>query len=157
MRYQPISMWDMAADAIALRQKILHACERRLGSQHALADRFGVSLWFGEKLLRRHRLTGDLAPKPHAGGQRPRRDAAANTLIRRFVHDHTAVTLEALCARVADELGVRVRLATRCRVLQRLGLPRQNRHSTRARAIPRVSSQRARITASGSRRSPSGA
>ena len=157
MRYPHISMLDMAAYSIDLRQKILHACERRLGSQRALADLFGVSLSFVEKLLRRHRLTGDIAPKPHAGGQRLRLDAAANTLIRRLVHDNTDVTLEELCARVADELGVRVSLATMCRVLQRLGLPRKKSHSTRASAIPRASSKRARITASESRRSTSGA
>jgi transposase len=75
-----------------LRQKILHACERRLGSQRALADLFGVSLSFVEKLLRRHRTTGDIAPKPHAGGQRLRLDTAAATLVRQLVHDHADLT-----------------------------------------------------------------
>jgi transposase len=121
MRYPHISMLDLAAYSIDLRQKILHACERRLGSQRALADLFGVSRSCVETLLRRHRLTGDIAPTPHAGGQRPRLDAAANPLIRRFVHDNTDVTVAELCARVADEMGVRVSLATRCRVLPRLG------------------------------------
>lgn len=157
MWYALISMFGMAAYSIDLRQKILHACERRLGSQHALADLFGVSLSFVEKLLRRHRLTGDLAPKPHAGGQRPRLGAAADTLIRRLVHDNTDITLEELCTRVADELGVRVSVATMCRLLQRLGLPRKKSRSTRASATPRASSTRARITASRSRRSTSGA
>jgi transposase len=67
----------MARYSIDLGQKILHACERRLGSQQAIADIFGVSLSFIEKLLRRHRMTGPIAPKPHAGGQRPRLDATA--------------------------------------------------------------------------------
>jgi transposase len=150
-------MFGMAAYAIDLRQKILHACERRLGSQRALADLFGVSLSFVEKLLRRHRLTGDIAPKPHAGGQRPRLGAAADTLVRRVVHDNPDVTLEELCTHVADERGVRVSVATMCRVLQRLGLPRKKRRSTPASATRRASSTRARTTARGSRRSTSGA
>jgi len=75
-----------------LRQKILHACERRHGSQRALADLFGVSLSFVEKLLRRHRTTGDIAPKPHAGGQKPRLDTAAATLGRQLVHDNADLT-----------------------------------------------------------------
>ena len=117
-----MSIFGMAAySSIDLRQKILHACERRLGSQRALADLFGVSLSFVEKLLRRYRTSGDLAPKPHAGGQRPRLDTAADTLVRRLVHDNTDITLEERCARVADELGVRVSVATMGRVLQRLG------------------------------------
>ncbi len=147
----------MAAYSIDLRQKILHACARRVGSQRALADLFGVSLSFVEKLLRRHRLTGDIAPKPHAGGQRPRLSTAADTLVRQLVHDNTDVTLAELCTRVADELGVRVSVATMCRVLQRLGLPRKKSRSMRASATPRASSRRAKTTASGSRRSTSGA
>jgi transposase len=157
MWYAPISMFGMAAYSIDLRQKILHACERRLGSQRALADLFGVSLSFVEQLLRRHRLTGDIAPKPHAGGQRPRLGAAADTLVRRFVHDNTDMTLEELCTRVADALGMRVSVATMCRVLQRLGLPRQKSRSTPVSATRRASSTRARTTARGSRRSTSGA
>jgi transposase len=92
MRYTHISIFGMATYSIDLRQTILHACERRLGSQRALADLFGVSLSFVEKLLRRHRTTGDIAPRPHAGGQRPRLDAAADTLVRRLVHDNADIT-----------------------------------------------------------------
>jgi transposase len=82
----------MAAYSIDLRQKLLHACERRLGSQRALADLFGVSLSFVEKRLRRHRTTGNIAPNPYAGGQRPRLDAAANTLVRQLVRENTDLT-----------------------------------------------------------------
>jgi transposase len=150
-------MGGMAAYSIDLRNKILQACERRLGSQRALADLFGVSLSFVEKLLRRHRTTGNIAPKPHAGGQRPSLDAAADTLVRQLVRDNTDITLEELCAHVAAERGIRVSVATMCRVLQRLGLPRKKSRSTPASATPRASSTRARTTASGSRRSTSGA
>ena len=58
----------MAAYSIDLRQKILSAYERRLWSQRALAHVFGVNLLFVEKALRRYRSTGELGPKPHAGG-----------------------------------------------------------------------------------------
>jgi transposase len=150
-------MWGRAAYSIDLRHKILHACERRLGSQRALADLFGVSLSCVEKLLRRHRTTGDIAPKPHAGGQRPYLDAAADALVRRLVHENTDSTLAELCARVADERGMPVSVATMCRPLQRLGLPRKKSRSTPASATSRASSRRARSTASGSRRSTSGA
>jgi transposase len=84
----------MASDSIDLRQKILHAYERRLGSQQAIANIFGVSLACVEKLLRRHRTTGVIAPKPHAGGQRPRLDATAEAQVRRLVNDQPDATLE---------------------------------------------------------------
>jgi transposase len=157
MRDIHISIWGMTPYSLDLRQKILHACERRLGSQRALADLFGVSLSFIEKLLRRHRATGDIAPKPHAGGQRSLLDGAADTLIQQLVYANTDLTLEELCAGVAEARGVRVSVATMCRVLQRLGLPRKKSRSTPASATPHASSKHARTTASGLRRSTYGA
>lgn len=116
-----MSLEGMAASSIALRHKMLHAGERRLGSQGARADLFGVRLACVAKLVRRHRITGELAPKPHAGGQRPRLDIAATTLVRQLGQDNAAVTVAARCAHVAVEAGGRVSVATMCRVLQRLG------------------------------------
>jgi transposase len=145
----------MAAYSIDLRQKILRACERPLGSQRRIADVFGVSLAFVEKVWRQHRTTGDIAPKPHAGGQKPRLDPTAQAVVQRLVDDHPDATLEELCTRVATERGVRVSVPTMCRVLRRLGLPRKKSRSTRRNAIPRVSNRRGRSTSSGSQRSTS--
>ena len=110
----------MAAYAIDVRQQILRACERPLGSQRRIADVFGVSLAVVEKVLRQHRRTGDIAPRPQAGGQRPRLDAAAQAVVRRLVDDHPEATREELCTGVAAERGGRVSVPTRCRVLQRV-------------------------------------
>jgi transposase len=131
----------MASYSIDLRQKILQACERRLGSQQAIAAIFGVSLSFVEKLLRRQRTTGDMAPKPHGGGQRPRLDAAAQSQVRQLVRDQPDATLEELCTRAAETIGIRVSVPTMCRVLQRLGLPRKKRRSTR-RSVRRSGSSK---------------
>jgi transposase len=147
----------MAAYSIDLRQRILRAWERRLGSQRTIADIFGVSLAFVEKVLRQHRTTGNIAPKPHAGGQKPRLGAAAQAVIRRLMGANPDTTLEELCTGVTAETGVRVSVPTMCRVLQRLGLPRKKSRSTPASVTPRASSKRARTIASGWRRSTSGA
>ena len=136
----------MAAYSIDLRQKILHAYERRLGSQQTLAEVFGVSLSFVEKLLRRYRTTGERGPKPHAGGQKPRVDATAQAVVRRVVHEHPDATLGELCTRLANATGVRVSLATMCRVVQRLGLPRKKNLSMPRSAIRHASSRHARTT-----------
>ena len=136
----------MAAYSSDLRQKILSAYERRLGSQRALAHVFGVSLSFVEKVLRRYRSTGQLGPKPHAGGQKPRLDAAAQACVRQMVDAQPDATLEELCTHVADTAGVRVSLATMCRLAQRLGLPRKKNHfMPRSRTRP-ASSRRGRTT-----------
>jgi transposase len=132
----------MTSYSIDLRQKILHAYERRLGSQPALADIFGVSLSFVEKLLRRHRTTGELAPKLHAGGQRSRLETAAQVQVRRLVHAQPDATLEELCTRAAEMTGIRVSVPTMCRVVRRLGLPRKKSLSTQPSATPHGSSKR---------------
>jgi transposase len=141
----------MAAYSIDLRQKILRAWERHLGSQRSIADLFGVSLAFVEKVLRQYRATGDLAPKPHAGGQKPRLGAAAQTVVQRLMSTTPDATLEELCTGVAAETGVRVSVPTMCRVLQRLGWPRKKRLSTPASKTPRASNRRGPATG---RRSP---
>jgi transposase len=147
----------MAAYSIDLRQKLLQACERHLGSQRTIADVFGVSLAFVEKVVRQHRTTGDLAPKPHAGGQKPRLDAAAQAVVQRLLDANADATLAELCTGVAAAIGVRVSVPTMCRVLQRLGLPRQKSRARPRRATRHVSSRRGRSTTSGSRRSTSSA
>jgi transposase len=147
----------MAAYSIDLRQKILRAWERRLGSQHTIADIFGVSLAFVEKVLRQHRTTGNIAPKPQAGGQKPLLGAPAQAVVQRLMGANPDATLEELCTGVAAETGVRVSVPTMCRVLQRLGLPRKKSRSTPVSVIRHASSKRARITARRSRRSTSGA
>lgn len=132
----------MKSSSTDVRQKIVQAYTRRLGSQRALAEMFGVSRSCVEQLLRRHRRTGDVAPKPHAGGQKRRLESAAETVLREAVRTTPDITWEDLCARVADTPGIRVRVPPMCRALQRLGLPRKKRRSMRVRATPRASSRR---------------
>jgi transposase len=144
----------MAAYSIDLRQKILRAWERHLGSQRTIADIFGVSLAFVEKVLRQHRTTGDIAPKPHAGGQKPRLGTAAQAVVQRLMGVNPDATLEELCTGVAAETGVRVSVPTMCRALQRLGLPRKKSRSTLVSKIQSASSRRGQATGRRSPRSP---
>jgi transposase len=127
----------MKSYSLDLRQKLLSAHARRLGSQRALADLFGVSLSFVEKLLARQRRTGEIAPKPHRGGPARRLDATAEGLLRRWVQEQPDRTLAELGDRLAAAIGQRVSLPTLCRVLQRLGLPRKKSHSMRRSATGR--------------------
>ena len=89
-----------------------------------------------------------MAPKPHAGGHKPRLGEAAHGALRQLVRDDPDRTWHELCTRMATETGVRVSVATRCRVLQRLGLPRKQNRSTRRSVIRSGSSRRGRTTGS---------
>ena len=85
----------MKASSLDLRQKILRACDQRLGSQRAIATLFGGSPSLVEKWLRRRRLTGDIKPRPHAGGRQARWDDEALTVVRRLVPEQSAAPLAA--------------------------------------------------------------
>jgi transposase len=147
----------MAAYSVDLRQKIIRACQRRFGSQRTIADVFGVSLAFVEKVLRQYRTTGNIAPKPHSGGQERRLGAAGHAAIQRLVGDNPDATLQELCAGVEAETGVRVSVPTMCRVLQRIGLPRKKSRSTHRSVTRPGSSRHVQSTADESHRSVAGA
>jgi transposase len=147
----------MKAYSLDLRQKILRACEARLGSQRAIAHLFGVSQSFVERLVHRRRTTGTMAALPHAGGRKPLCDTPILALVRVFVQEQPDATLEELCRRLQAQRGLRLSLPTMSRLLQRLGLPRKKSRFTRPSGRPRGSSKRAPPTDNDSRRSTHGA
>jgi transposase len=143
----------MKAYSFDLRQKILRACDQRLGSQRAMATLFGVSQAVVEKLLRRRRATGDIRPRPHAGGRRALCDATALGHVRRLVQEHAEATLAELAAQLEAQHGLRVSVPTLGRLVLSLTLPRKNRRSMPMRARPPGASRRARPLRQRARRS----
>ena len=136
----------MKAYSLDLRQKILRASEQGLGSQRAIATFFGVSLSFVEKLLRRHRTTGDIAPRPHAGGRRSSCDAAAVAQVRRLVHEQPDATLAEVCEQLFAQRGLRLSVPTMGRLVLSLKLPRNKSRSTPASTTPSASNRRGLAT-----------
>src|ERR1700688_1897692 len=89
--------------SLDLRQKILHAHERGLGSQRMLADLFGVSLSLVERLLRRYRTTATVALKQRATPSSTRRlDDAVRQQERQWVQEQPDLTLAELAERVCN-------------------------------------------------------
>jgi transposase len=134
----------MKAYSMDLRQKILRACDERFGSQRAVATLFGVSQSFVEKLLRRRRVTGDISPRPHAGGRRAICDATALAHVRRLVQEHSDATLAELAAQLEAQHGLRVSVPTMGRIALSLKLPRKKSRSMPLSARPIGSGRRAR-------------
>ncbi len=120
----------MRAYSIDLRQKVVEAYDRGVVSQRQIAETFGVSRSFVEKLLHRRRTTGDIAPLPHGGGGKPVLDDEALTLVRQLVKEEPDATLEELCGAVHRQRGVRVSVSNMCTRLKHMGLPRKKSHST---------------------------
>jgi transposase len=109
------------------RQKILQAHERGMGSQREIAECFGVSLSFVEKLLQQVRTTGNAAAKKQGRGPSTRLNTATQEQVRHWVEQPPDITLAELADRLDRITGVRVRRSTLCRLLPRLGIPLKKR------------------------------
>ncbi len=120
----------MRAYSEDLRTRVAGACGQLGVTRQQVADRFGVSLSFVTKLLRRQRAGAGLAPKPATGG-RPRCLAAADraVLVAR-VGQQPDVTLAELQALLAAERGQTVCLGVVWRVLDEHDLRRKKKPCT---------------------------
>jgi transposase len=103
-----------------LRQRVFDTVKRREGSLREIADRFLVSLSFVTRLLRHHRLTGTLEPKPHGGGRHPALGPDDLERLRALVKAQPDATLEELrqsldasCSIMAISRGLRKLKITR--------------------------------------------
>ena len=105
-----------------LRERIIEALEAHEESHAEIAERFAVSPSFVEKLWQRWRTTGSCVPQPHGGG-RQRSLRGAERLIRAELAEQPALTLAALCERVAQAGHPQVTTKTMCLELKRLKLP----------------------------------
>ena len=115
----------MKAYSIDLRRKIVESYDRGEKTQSDVAESFGVSLSFVEKLLIRRRTTGDIGQLPHGGGIRPLLDKDALELLKVLVGEQPDATLAELCDEVDERRGIRVSTPTMCTVLKKLDLGRK--------------------------------
>ena len=115
-----------------LRQKIIEALESDEDPQAEIADNFGVSLSFVEKLWHRWRHSGRCAALPRSGGQKRALQDSQDRLRAEVVKQPDA-TLSELCERVAKAGGASASPSMMCRELQRLQLPRKKRGFLTAR------------------------
>jgi transposase len=107
-----------------LRQRVLAAVRETNLSQAEIAKAFKISQSTLEKWLHRWRDTDSYAALPHGGGHTPAlRDC--ETLLRAQVKKQPDITLDELCARVAEANGIHASPSMMCRELQRLNLPRK--------------------------------
>lgn len=108
-----------------LRQRVVEAYENGEGTQAELAETFGVSRNWVEKLLRRWRETGSVAPKPHGGGRRAKISGKKEERLRKIVEESPDATLEELLAKC------RVDGSIMCvfRALNRMGITRKKSRS----------------------------
>jgi transposase len=116
----------MRAYSLDLRQRIVDAVDRQVGSQGAVATLFGVSRTLVKKLLRQRRETGTVAPKPHGGGHEPKVTEVQRRAVRDYIlRTQNDATLAEVQRYLRTKRKVRVSRATVGRIVQKLELPRK--------------------------------
>jgi transposase len=116
-----------------LRERVVQALDRKVGTQEEVAARFDVSVDWVKKLLRLRRTTGSIAPKPHGGGRQAKFDGEGLRNLRRRVKADPDATLQELLERS----GVQCSIMAIQRALERLGCRRKkSRCGPRSRIVP---------------------
>src|SRR4051795_531514 len=113
-----------------LRQRVLDTVRRGEGSWRQIARRFLVSVSFVTRLLRTHRDTGSLEPKPHGGGHPAVLTPEDLERLRALIRQQPDATLQ----ECRQRLGVSCSTRTISRALGRLGRPRK-------KEVPRAQEQ----------------
>jgi transposase len=113
-----------------LRNRVLETVQRGDGSLRQIARRFLVSISFVTRLLRLHRSTGSVLPRPHGGGNPAALGPEDLERLRELVRQQPDATLEELRQR----LGASCSTMTLSRALRKLGLPRKKK-------VPRAQEQ----------------
>ncbi len=113
-----------------LRERVLAAAHAGL-THGAVAARFAVGESTVRGWLRRERLTGARAPKPHAGGTRPTVDAR---VLAALVAERNERTLAELAAAFRERTGRAVGVMSVWRACRRLGLARRKKEPRSRRA-----------------------
>jgi transposase len=128
----------MEAYSLDLRERICAACDEGIETRQEVAERYGVSRSFVQKLLRR-RLSGSIEPRPRGRGPTPLIGDQDRRRLSELVKQKPDATLAELRVRLAEVGGVGVSAPTLCRALRALRLVLKNKtlHASE-RDTPRV-------------------
>ena len=115
----------MRTTSLDLRERILASYDNEEGTREEIASRFRVSLGMVKKLLQQRRHTGDIAPRHHRSGRKPKILPAHDQQMRALLGRKPDMTLQEL----------RVDMALNCTLqaihyaLDRMGLTYKKRLS----------------------------
>ena len=127
----------MAAYSLDLRERIVEAVERQIGSKRQIAKLFGVHESFIDKLLRQKRDRGDIAPLPHGGGAQAKLSGDHLQQLPAWVAAMPDATLDELREQVKKKARVVVSLSTIWRGLQTVGVSRKKSPSRPRKPTPK--------------------
>jgi transposase len=115
---------------IELRQRVVDAHLRGMGSLTEVAEQFSVSESFVCAMTAQYRQTGSVAPRHHGGGHH-KLGVKGDAKLRSLVEADPDATLDELRARLQRSRGITLTRSGIGRALQRLDLPRKKNRSMR--------------------------
>jgi transposase len=103
---------------IELRERIVKAVEKEIGTIAEVAEIFGVGERFIYKLLKQRREEGSIAPKPHGGGAVARLNEQQLDVLAEIVSKNPDATLEELREELNKKTKVSISVTTVWRRLE---------------------------------------
>ena len=91
----------MKTISLELRERILSTYDKEGGTREEVAQRFRVSLGMVKKLLQQRRRTGEIGPRHHLCGRKPRILESHRTQMRALLKMKPDMTLKELREAVA--------------------------------------------------------
>ncbi|MEM9754103.1 MAG: hypothetical protein AAF916_12080 [Planctomycetota bacterium] len=128
---------------IELREKVIDAYDRGVGSCRVLAELFGVSKSMVGKLLTQRRETGSIAPKEYTPGPKRKLSDTQRERLIELAGERPDLTLEELRRRLRLRCGT----MTVWRELDRAGFSFKRRPSELASSSATTSSKRGAVGA----------
>jgi transposase len=120
-----------------LRRKIFEAHAKGHGSFRTLAEVFGVSLGYVEKIFRQRRVSGQPERVRYRPGPKSRLTADVSTRIAALVKAHPDITIAELRERLARENGVAMSWSMIRLWVGQLGLRLKKSRSTPSSGTPK--------------------
>jgi transposase len=121
---------------LELRQRIVDAVDRQLGTYSEIAEMFSVHERYIYKLLNLRRTTGSLAPRPHGGGAPAKVQEKHRDVLTTLVADQPDATLAELRDALKRKTRTQVSVSTVWRALEALDVTVKKRPASQLRLTP---------------------
>lgn len=123
-----------ATISLDLRERILRSYDNEEGTRQQIADRYQVSLGMVKKLLQQRKTTGEIGPRHHHSGRKPKFTLAHRQSLKKMLSKKPDMTLEEM----REKLGVPCTLPAIHYLLADMGLTYKKRLSGRVSRTDRT-------------------
>lgn len=121
---------------LELRQRIVDAVDQQFGTVEEIAELFGVTERYVYKLLKLHRDTGDLTPRPHGGGAKAKLTEKKRLKLAALMAEFPDATLEEVRELLRRRCRLHVCVNTVWRALRQIDVTLKKRPAAPVKPTP---------------------